>query len=116
MKGLLGHLATWLSQLFRKKKPYRTIFLEDLPDHLESNAVYVLGEGEHLWSAAMLCPCGCGETLHISLHQEGRPRWALINHGDGTVSFRPSIWRKHGCKSHFFFEQGLVRWCKNNDN
>jgi hypothetical protein len=104
-------IAAWFSSLFNRGKPYRTIFLEDLPDNLKPYTVYILGEGEYLWSAAMLCPCGCGEIVHISLHKEGRPRWEITNHKDGTVSFKPSIWRKDGCKSHFFLERGLIRWC-----
>ncbi|WP_236819161.1 DUF6527 family protein [Alicyclobacillus ferrooxydans] len=60
----------------------------------------------------MLCPCGCGEVLHMSLHPDGRPRWELTRHPDGTVSLSPSVWRKVGCRSHFFLERGRVRWCK----
>ncbi|MCL5047127.1 MAG: DUF6527 family protein [Actinobacteria bacterium] len=100
---ILGRILDWLQHRFMGgSRPYRTVFLEELPDCLDERVLYVLGEGGHLWSVAMLCQCGCGETLHMSLHQEGRPRWELTYHSDGTVSLWPSIWRKYGCRSHFF--------------
>lgn len=111
IKGFVKVIISWLSNLFIKEKPYKTIFLEELPDNLKPRTVYVMGEGEYLWSAAMLCPCGCGETVHISLHKEGRPRWEIIFEKNGTVSFTPSINRKYGCKSHFFLEKGFIKWC-----
>lgn len=106
----------WLKRLFNgAPRSYRTVFMEELPDKLETRAIYILGEGEYTWSASMVCPCGCGETLHMSLHKEGRPRWELLRHSDGTVSLKPSIWRKKGCRSHFFFQRGQVRWCNGAD-
>ncbi|MCF8567897.1 hypothetical protein LLE49_24550 [Alicyclobacillus tolerans] len=86
--------------------------MEELPERLDKHLIYILGEGEYTWSAEMLCPCGCGEVLHMSLHPDGRPRWELTRHPDGTVSLSPSVWRKVGCRSHFFLERGRVRWCK----
>jgi hypothetical protein len=83
----------------------------DLPDKLDENIIYILGEGKYLWSVVMLCPCGCCEVLHMSLHQEGRPQWKLKRHFGGTVSLTPSINRKVGCRSHFFFKKGRVIWC-----
>lgn len=92
--------------------PLMAAFVPELPDLLEAHLVYVAGEGEHLWFAAMLCPCGCGETLHMSLHREGRPNWRLTKHWDGTVSLLPSVWRRVGCRSHFFLRRGRVEWCR----
>ena len=93
---------------------YSTIFIEELPDDPEKDVIYILGEGKHLWAADMLCPCGCGERLQMSLHHEGRPRWEVTKHSDGTVSLYPSVWRKRGCNSHFFIKQGRIEWCKSN--
>lgn len=44
----------------------------------------------------MLCPCGCGQTLHMSLLAEDRPRWEVTVHDDGTPSLHPSVWRRWG--------------------
>ncbi len=78
---------------------------------LDSKDVYVLGEGTHLWFVAMTCPCGCKETLQMSLLHDAKPKWKMIEHGDGTISLQPSIWRKVGCQSHFFLRHGLIQWC-----
>lgn len=110
----LRWLWDWL--LGRRAKPtrtYSTVFVEELPEHLEKLTIYVIGEGEHLWSVAMVCPCSCGEVLHMSLHREGRPRWELIQHPDGTISLSPSVWRKIGCRSHFYLKQSQIDWCSN---
>lgn len=111
-------LARWLtsglSRIWRSLFPestYRTVFLEDLPDVPEEKVLYVLGENEHLWSAAMICPCGCKELLQMSLHPEGRPKWTFTYHPDKTATLHPSVWRKVGCRSHFFLRQGRIIWC-----
>ena len=96
--------------VLRRPPPLRTIQVEELPDELRSDSVYVVGESSHAWSVAMLCPCGCGATLEMSL-MEGRPRWCAEVHDDGTMSLSPSVWRRVGCRSHFFVRRGQVAWC-----
>jgi hypothetical protein len=55
-----------LRWLWRKVLQDRSLLkakaVEDLPDHLERGIVYIVGEGEYSWFAAMICPCGCGAT------------------------------------------------------
>ena len=111
--GLLVRLWAWLrSRSVRRPAPLRTVYVEELPDQLDPKAVYVLGEGKHRWFAAMLCPCGCGSTVQVSLMASTRPRWRLIEHvSDGTVSLEPSLWREGGCESHFFLRRGFIEWC-----
>lgn len=111
--SIIDLVGGWLKYLLSgRPHPFPTVFAEDPPDELRKNTVYILGQGEYLWSAVMLCPCGCGEVLHMSLHEDGRPRWHLTCHSDGTVSLQPSIRRTCGCHSHFFFVRGCVIWCE----
>ena len=84
--------------------------VEDLPDRLKSGIVYLVGEGEYLWFAAMLCPCGCGATLHMNLMAHSRPRWEVAKHRDGSITLHPSISRLTGCRSHFFLQHGRIVW------
>lgn len=84
--------------------------VEDLPDALAPLTVYVIGEHGHQWYAAMQCPCGCGDTLQLSLHPDASPRWTLRRHWDGAPTVSPSIWRRAGCRSHFLLQHGRVRW------
>ena len=112
LKGLLNIFFSWFRQ---EPKPLTTIRLGELPDDLDPCAVYVLGEGAYLWFVVMRCPCGCGENLYMTLLPESNPRWQLTEHTNGTISLQPSIWRKVGCRSHFFLRRGRIEWCINYD-
>lgn len=101
-----GSLADRLLRRLR----YRWTRVAEPPDRLSPRIVYIVGQGGHLWSAEFLCPCGCGATVRLSLHKEGRPRWTVQTHRDGRVSLSPSIWRKVGCRSHFFITDGLIKY------
>lgn len=92
--------------------PYRTRFVEDtLPIRLKRRTLYVVREDGFLEQAAMLCPCGCGRTLHMNLLTDERPCWRLIQYEDGTATLHPSVWRQKDCGSHFWFRHGRVRFC-----
>jgi hypothetical protein len=109
---LILQLWRWIASWFRvAPRPRQTVYLEELPEMLNANAVYVLGEGSHRWFVAMKCPCGCGELVQVSLLPDAKPRWRLVEHPDGTISLAPSVWRKVGCRSHFFLRCGLIQWC-----
>jgi len=100
----------------RRERPLKTVTVEELPDRLDAKTVYVAGENGHVWFVAMLCPCGCGETLQVSLLADVRPRWSLTQHQDETISLRPSVWRQVGCRSHFFLVRGRIQWCEGNSS
>lgn len=112
MRRLIGWVWRQLSRLWRwGPKRLRTVMVEELPDRLDPLALYVAGENGHLWFAAMVCPCGCGETLHMNLQPGTSPCWSFRGHPDGSPSLSPSVWRKVGCRSHFFLRGGEVVWC-----
>lgn len=91
--------------------PHHTIYVEELPDSLKRNCVYLVGENDFFWFVAMTCPCECGEVLYMNLLEERRPRWSFTANADGTITLIPSISRQKGCRSHFFFRRGVVEWC-----
>jgi len=37
--------------------------VDEFPDALRPATLYVAGEDAHVFAAAMLCPCGCGDTI-----------------------------------------------------
>ncbi|NES93778.1 MAG: hypothetical protein F6K32_00690 [Desertifilum sp. SIO1I2] len=115
MKSLRYFWRSLKRRLLGQPIPKRTIKVEELPNRLHPNCVYVAGEGAYLWFVAMLCPCGCRATLYLSLMPEGRPRWHLTEHKDGTITLHPSVWRTKDCRSHFFLQQGLIQWCKSTE-
>lgn len=99
-------------QAAQSPKLLKTARMEELPETLDPTLVYVLGQGNNVWFVAMICPCGCGATLQMSLLPEAKPRWRLHDHQDGTISLYPSIWHRIGCRSHFVLRRGRVEWCK----
>jgi Family of unknown function (DUF6527) len=104
--------AIWqklLGQIFK----YKVAWVEDFPDELHNKTVYIAGENGHLWYVAMVCPCGCKEILQMGLMEGQRPKWSVTVHDNDTVSLHPSVWRKVGCKSHFWLRKGRISWCRN---
>jgi hypothetical protein len=85
-------------------------YFNNLPGELASDLIYVVEEDESLWFAAFLCPCGCQEIIQLNLETDVRPCWYLTVHENGTPTFKPSVWRVRGCKSHFFVRHGLIDW------
>ena len=89
---------------------FATEVVDDVPDALEPETVYLVGEDSLPWSAALLCPCGCGATIQVSLVAGDRPSWRAKRHLSGSVTLRPSIWRNSGCRSHFVLRRGRIVW------
>lgn len=111
MKRVLFALLTVWARVRGRPAPYRTVSCADFPSEAGSRALYVVGEGEQRWFAALACPCGCGDLIQLSLLETGNPRWRLRAHWNGTVSLHPSIWRTRGCHAHFFLRKSEIRWC-----
>lgn len=104
----------WLLRLLGLEKRFRILFVEELPSRLSRNALYVLGETDP-WAAAMLCPCGCGSVIQLSMLRAERPSWRLTVCDEGWPSLSPSVWRTSGCRSHFFLRNGRVVWCQQSE-
>lgn len=109
----MKRLLSWLSKLFGsfKTQLYAKQHVSDMPDSVDSKIIYIAGEGGHKWFVAMKCPCGCGETIQLSLEQDSSPKWKLSEHSDGTVSLSPSVWRNKRCLAHFWIKHSIVKWC-----
>ena len=104
LRSLMTGLAMWRGRFFAD-------YADEEPDRPVPRTLHAVGEDGHLWFAVFGCPCGCGETIKLSLLPTGSPRWQMTDHWDGTVSLRPSIWRQRGCKSHFWLKRGKIHWC-----
>jgi hypothetical protein len=108
--SLFTRLRRWIADAFRK--PLVGVSVDELPDLVEGGAVYLIGDSDFPWSAALVCPCGCSETIQLSLIPDDRPRWKATHHPDSTISLEPSVWRTKGCRSHFILRRGRVVWAK----
>lgn len=80
------------------------------PDRLQNNIVYVVGERKYIKWAYLKCPCGCNETIMLSLNKKGHPSWSVDQDKFGRASIYPSINRLEGCKSHFYVKRGKLIW------
>jgi hypothetical protein len=112
MKWLLLLWNAFWGLLRKRPRPVKAEYVPDVPDNLKKDRIYIIGEDGVWWCVAMRCPCGCGDTIQLSLLPDSRPRWTLVDHVDGTVSLHPSVSRIVGCKSHFFLKRGEVQWCR----
>ena len=89
---------------------FATLTIDDLPDVLAPERLYLVGDDACPWSAALLCPCGCEATIQLSLLPDDKPSWRFVRHFSGSVSLQPSVWRTRGCRSHFFLRRGRIVW------
>jgi len=105
-------LRLWwrLVEQSRIRPGYATEAVDDMPDILEPRRIYLVGDQSVPWSAALRCPCGCGAPIQLSLVAGDTPSWRARRHFNGSVTLHPSIWRKLGCRSHFFLRRGRVVW------
>lgn len=105
LRRLFGH-RTW------RTDPIRCERVESVPAVVADKTVYVIGDEECSWAAAIRCPCGCGDVIYLSLAEDASPSWRLTVHGDKSVTLLPSVWRTVGCHSHFVLYQGRIFWCR----
>lgn len=82
------------------------------PENLSPGHFVVAREGDELWAAALLCPCGCGERIELALIEEATTKWRLVSEERLSPTLHPSVWRKTGCRSHFWIRGGMIVWCK----
>ena len=107
----------WLERRFRSAAQTSEAFqwtkVETLPAMLAEKKVYLVGDDECEWSAALICPCGCRSVIQLSLAPDSTPSWRVRRHRGGAVSLLPSVWRTVGCRSHFVLYKGRIIWCRN---
>lgn len=84
---------------------------DDLPRQLKIHTVYIIGIKGNEWLAIMTCPCGCSCRLPLNLLQDEDPYWTWSVSPSGAATLSPSVWRKVGCRSHFFLRRGHIQWC-----
>jgi hypothetical protein len=95
-------------KLYRKYYSYSSV--DEIPEEVQENVMYHVGEEEFKWLLIFRCPCGCREIIQLNLLKEARPVWRVKIHNDGDVSLYPSVNRQVNCKSHFNITRNSVRW------
>ena len=112
----------WWRDLARRvfvRRHYRRVTLIDSCQdggQLRRDEVALVGGAAHPKWALLLCPCGCGDVIHVNLMKTHHPHWSMDRERDGTVSFSPSLWVDGSrCGSHFLLIRGRVIWCRSNE-
>ena len=114
---VIDYLFKWFRKWFSlKNTDYKYEHIDEIPDKLEENTIYVVSEEGIDWQILFKCPCGCKQDIALSLLKEYRPHWSyFIKRNRITIS--PSVDGLYGCKSHFLIIDGMIKWCENyNDN
>lgn len=88
----------------RPDQRFSYALVESIPERLEDSVVYV---SRRYSTASHLCACGCGTEVVTAL---SRDAWTA-RIADAGISLWPSIgnW-SFPCKSHYYIEDGRVRW------
>ncbi|MBY5896722.1 DUF6527 family protein [Rhizobium ruizarguesonis] len=106
---------SWFRRLWDRYGPARRLLVVEgngLPEALPRRDLVLLREDGDDWSVGMRCPCGCGEKIELMVIEEARPRWDVAVDERSRPTLHPSVWRKTGCKSHFWLRKGRIHWCK----
>lgn len=93
------------------RRRLRVIEGDTLPDELPYRDLVLARDDGDDWSVGMRCPCGCGERLEMMILKGVKPRWDINLNSRGHASLHPSVWRRTGCKSHFWVRHGRIVWC-----
>ncbi len=105
-------LFEWWGSLWRRSA-WMVHFVEDPPEVAKAGRLYVVGTAADPFQAVLACPCGCGRPIFLDLvPSRGSQHWKLAVDADGVPSLAPSVWRKDGCRSHFWLKSGKIRWCE----
>lgn len=107
MIKLINWFFTWLKSLFGSK--YRIKFVKEEPLYLKDSVLYVVGENGFSVFSLLSCPCGCKNKIYLNMLPGKKPKWTL-KEAAGIPTLSPSVWRKVGCKSHFFLKSGEIVW------
>ncbi len=84
-------------------------FDEDVDFHFRQHRIALCCKGK--W-VEYLCP-QCGKRVALRFGKYDNPRWEMIQHGNGTVTVKPSIVHDKklgGCGAHYFIEGSQIRW------
>jgi len=108
---LLKQFFNWLSSLFRSRdSSFVAVVASEPPANVEWGKLYLIGEDCDYWLGMLKCPCNCGAIIKLPMTKGAKLCWQFT----GTLTrptLSPSIWRSIGCKSHFIFRAGAIKWC-----
>jgi Family of unknown function (DUF6527) len=105
-------IAEWCQQKYETctSQRYKSIQVDNYPKKVAPRTVYIVCDGPITDTIIFKCPCGCKADIYLNLLKDTRPNWSYFLDVRDKVTISPSIWRKAGCKSHFFVRKGRICW------
>lgn len=102
----------WIFNIWARFRPYSTEWVEDLPDDLQENTVYIIGGRKHPFYAAIVCPRkACRQVVHLDVSPQVVKRWRITEHADGQISLAPSVHVTGlSCRCHYWLRKGRIVW------
>lgn len=82
---------------------YRLVEVEELPEALESGALYWSREYD---ISAHLCACGCGDVIYLPI---GPVDYSISVDANGPT-LTPSVGNWDVCNAHYWIASGKVEW------
>lgn len=101
-------IISQFSKIFQTE--YKCFFVEDIPEDIKNKSIYIVGSRSCPWLIIFKCPCGCNSLIQLNLLKDASPCWKFKITNKGKFDISPSIWKKKGCKSHFFVHKNKIRW------
>ncbi|WP_183980643.1 DUF6527 family protein [Runella defluvii] len=108
MKKIWSFFKTIRDTFFKRSS--QVVYCDDLPEKTQAHTFYIVGLKKFPWLLAFECPCGCGELIQLNLLRESRPQWSIKLNKSKSITVYPSVWRKVGCKSHFWIQESKIKW------
>jgi Family of unknown function (DUF6527) len=105
----------WWRRFLARFSPRRVLTIiesDSLPEQLPRRNLVLAREDGEDWCVGLRCPCGCGERLEMMMLENVTPRWDIALDKQGRVSLLPSVFRRVGCRSHFWVRAGRIVWCE----
>jgi hypothetical protein len=109
---LIRRITGWIVRRYRIifSPTYRFVIVDDTATVILERTIFILKEDIVADSIAFKCPCGCKEDIYLNLLPDADPCWTWSGLSARKISIYPSVWRRVGCKSHFFIRDGKVIW------
>jgi|SRR5882724_8528874 len=99
---------------FERTRPgprFRAQYVAELPQAPAPWTVYIGRDSDkQVWGGVLRCPCGCEQNIHLNFIRGHDAVWSYRVQKNNVVTISPSIWKKRGCRSHFFIREGMLIW------
>jgi hypothetical protein len=110
MREWIGNLWNGIRDWFTPRRKVHIQKGDTLPSALPKHDLILLQDNGENWSVGFHCPCGCGEVIELLLLPNVKPRWDIYIDSLHRPTLSPSVWKTTGCKSHFWVQDGKIKW------